>query len=198
MDIASFREIAGILAGVLAFTACPIYVRSILRGETRPDRATWWILSLGAFILTASYWSAGARETIWIPLAYCVCYLVAAILSVFYGAGKPTLSMFDKVCLAGALASAALWWFTDNPVIALSLQMIMEMFGLIPTIEKTFRYPTSESALAWGIATVASIVNLFAIGDWTFAIAAYPLFVLLTNALMSMLTIRHAKESVIV
>src|SRR5438046_2541674 len=81
--------------------------------------------------------------------AYYVVYFVAAILSVFYGAGKPTLTMFDKVCLAGALASAALWWFTDNPLIALTLLMVIEMFGLIPTMEKTYRVPGSESAPAW-------------------------------------------------
>ena len=196
MDIALIRELAGIIAGVLALSACPIYVRSILRGETRPDRATWWILFFGSVILAGSYWAAGARDTIWIPLAYCACYLVAAVLSVFYGAGRPQLTHFDKVCLAGALASAAIWWFTQNPIIALTLQMVIEMFGLIPTMEKTYREPGTESRAAWGLATFASVINLIAIGSWTYAIAAYPIFVVATNAPILWLALRRPSTRV--
>ncbi len=38
-----FTVVAGWVAGVLSLVAFVPYIVAILRGETRPNRATWWI-----------------------------------------------------------------------------------------------------------------------------------------------------------
>ncbi len=62
----TFHAVLGIIAGVLAFGVNPLYVIDIVRGKTKPSRVTWWVLALLNGLLVFSYFSSGARDTIWI------------------------------------------------------------------------------------------------------------------------------------
>ena len=73
----SSEQIIGVLAGILEFSAFILYYISILQGKTRPNRATWFVLTIVGFLIVASYYASGARETIWIPVSYAVGPLIA-------------------------------------------------------------------------------------------------------------------------
>ena len=181
IDIHSF---IGLAAGILAFSANPLYIRGILRGQTKPNRVTWWILALASLILAASYFASGARDTVWVPIAYFFSFTIIAILSLRYGEGDGTLTLLDKTCVLGAIISIFLWWFTGSPVVALFFEMGVELFGLIPTIAKAYRNPVTEDFAAWAIAVSASLLNVFAITDWSYVIATYPIYIFVTNAIV--------------
>lgn len=186
------HELIGEIAGVLAFLPCPIYVFTMVYGETRPDRVTWWILALVSGMITLSYSASGAHETIWLPLGYTLSFLTVALFSLKYGDGPITLHVLDRVSLFGALVSALIWWVLKSPVPSLFMNMTTELIGLAPTYHKAFLRPSSENKLAWGITLVASALNLFAIPEWTGIIAAYPVYVFATNAAMfALLMIRR-------
>src|SRR4051812_29601118 len=104
----SLYDLFGITAGVLAFAAYPVYILDIFNKGARPNRATWWILSLSSLILAASYYASGARSTLWIALGYAVGNFTIAFFSLRYGYGK--WNTLDRICLLAAIASALLWW----------------------------------------------------------------------------------------
>lgn len=178
------HQILGILAGLLQFSALPIYVRDIVRGGTKPSRVTWWVLAFLNFMLAASYFAVGARATIWIPVAYAIGFLIIALLSLKYGEG--TWTRFDLVCVSGAVAAGAVWWFANLPVLALYLIIVIDFLGLLPTIIKSYRRPETENKPSWIIATFASAINILAIETWSFDIALYPLYVVITNGLVAL------------
>ena len=80
-----FTVVAGWVAGVLSLVAFVPYIVAILRGETRPNRATWWIWTTTGGVLLASYYFSGADTTIWVAVSYFVASLVTAVLSIRYG-----------------------------------------------------------------------------------------------------------------
>lgn len=171
----------GIAAGIAEFAAFAIYIRSVIKKETKPDRVTWWILGLVSGMITASYFASGARETIWLPAVFTFCMLAVAILSLKYGEGPARLSAIDRVSLAGAILSAVVWWLIRSPLPALYMNIATEFIGLIPTINKAYRRPWTESSAAWIIGTIGAALNIFAITEWTLAIALYPVYVFVTN-----------------
>lgn len=185
----------GIAAGVLTFVAFPIYTLDIMRGNTKPSRVTWWILTLSNVLLAASYYVSGARDTIWIPISYSIGFLLIAMLSIKYGDGDWTA--VDYVCLAGAIASALAWALFNSAEIALFMIIVVDFFGLVPTIYKSYLRPWTENRTAWIIATIASLLNIFAIESWTFVIATYPLYVLITNALVAFFIVRSRVRGVL-
>ena len=178
----------GIMAGVIALAAFPVYIHDVVRGKTRPNRATWLILTLSGFILAASYYASGARDTLWISLAYPLGFLAIAILSFKYGEKK--WYRFDTVCLVLAVASAALWWFLQTPLVTLFINVGIDFLGILPTIYKTYRKPSTESRSAWILDVIASVFALLAVAQWTFSIAFYPVYLLITNCIIVILILR--------
>lgn len=185
MDV---QSLFGIVAGIVAFATFPIYILSIVRGSTRPSRVTWWILGLSGSLLAASYYASGARDTTWIAIAYAIGYFSIAIFSLRYGYG--TWTKMDTVLLTLALVSGGLWWFLDSPLIALYGTIVIDILGIAPTIYKTYREPQTESRTAWFLDFIAAVFALLAVEQWTFNIAVYPVYLLLTNCIILLLILR--------
>lgn len=175
--------VAGKVAGITALAALVPYILAILRGETKPNRATWWIWTVVGFMLGASYYSSGANHTIWVPVSYIIAPIIVAILSIKYGVGGWT--RFDRYCLLGAGVSVVLWWMFSSPLVALLINLFIDLMGALPTIRKAYYEPESENFTAWVLNFAANTINLFAIERWTFAIAVYPIFMFTTCGLIT-------------
>lgn len=187
-----FTSISGLIAGALSFTAYLLYIFTTLWGKTRPNRATWWILTAVGCIILASYYSAGARDTIWVPVSYILGPLIVALLSLRYGDGGWT--RFDRFCLYGAGVSIILWWFFSSPVLALLTNILIDFLGLLPTVRKAYLRPEGEDRIAWALEFSANAINLFAVGEWIFAIAVYPIYLVMMNGLITALLFRQKKK----
>lgn len=185
-------SIAGPVAGILAIIAFFLYIFTVLWGKTRPNRATWWILTIEGIIVLASYYTLGARDTIWIPMSYVIGSLMIAILSLRHGEGGWTL--FDKICLGGAGISIALWWLLADPFVALSTNIATDLFGLFPTIRKSYLHPRGENRAAWMLDSLASVINLFGVERWTFNLAVYPIYLVIFNSLIASILFLRRKR----
>ena len=177
--------VVGKVAGIISLVAFIPYILAILRGETKPNRATWWIWTVIGLMLGASYYSSGANHTIWVPVSYIIGPFAVAILSIKYGEGGWT--RFDRSCLLGAGVSVVLWWMFSSPLIALLIGLFIDLMGALPTIRKAYHKPESEDRTAWTLFFAGSTANLFAVETWTFAISVYPIYMFLANGIITTL-----------
>jgi hypothetical protein len=182
------REILGILAGILSFSAYVLYIVTTLFGKTRPNKATWWVLTLVGIMIATSYYASGARATIWVALSYVLGPLIIAILSLKYGAGK--WEKLDKWCLSIALISALIWYVSNSPLLVLAINIFIDFIGLIPTIKKSYLDPKSEDRVAWTLESLSGVLNILAIEKWVFGIAFYPVYLLAINGAVTLLLYR--------
>ncbi|MFH0885184.1 MAG: hypothetical protein V1861_05740 [Candidatus Micrarchaeota archaeon] len=181
------QPILGIIAGIIGFLGFVPYILDTLNHKTKPNKATWIIWAFLGIIIAASYYSAGARASAWLPAAYAVGIIIIAALSLRYGENGWTV--LDKVCLLGAGAGLGLWAITNDPVFALYLTTIVDAIGALPTIMKAYERPESESRAAWVLFLTADILNLLAISEWTLAMALYPVYVSMLGMVMNALLI---------
>lgn len=185
---------AGKVAGIISLAAFVPYVVAILRRKTVPNRATWWIWMVVGFMLGASYRFSGADHTIWVPVSYVIGPFVIAILSIKYGEGG--WARFDRVCLFGAGTSAILWWMFNSSLIALIINLFIDIMGALPTIRKSYHEPEKEDRLAWSLFIAGNTINLFAVERWTFAISAYPVWMFIGSGLITALIfIRRSQKA---
>lgn len=185
---------AGGIAAVVGVVAAVVYLRAIFGGRTRPNRATWWILAVVGMLIAASYYSAGARHTLWLALIYALIPLSVAIVSVKHGEGG--CGRFDLACLLAAGISVVLWCLSQTAVITLLINLMIDFVGLLPTIRKSYLRPENENRAAWTLALVASVMSLFAVEQWKFAIAVYPLYLTAGNGLIvGILWFRSVRQS---
>ena len=178
----SFEQVMGAAAGLFGFLAFVLYYISILKGKTRPNRATWFILTVVGALIALSYYASGARETLWVPVSYVIGPFIAFLLSIKYGVGGWT--PFDRLCLFGCFVSIIFWKVSHSPEITLFLNILIDFFGILPTIKKSYLDPLSEDRTAWSMTVFASVLNIFAVGSWTLVIGVYPVYMLFFNGLI--------------
>lgn len=177
-----WQEIIGIIAGLVAILEIIPYIRSILRGETKPERASWFIWTIVSAMVLLTYFDAGARSTAWVALAYAIYPIIIFIMSFKYGVGGFT--RLDIVCLVGAAIGFICWILTDDPRLALYINLVVDTIGFIPTIKKVYFKPKTENRIAWQLALLAGVLNLFAITSLEFYLISYPIFLVVNQAIV--------------
>ncbi len=173
----------GIAAAILSLTAIVPYIIDILRGNTKPERMSRVIWIIVGLLLISSYYSVGARETLWIIIAYTIYPAIILGFSVKYGVGGFT--KLDIICLFGALFGVAAWYISRNAAAAFYIIIIIDVIGFAPTIKKTYFQPKTENTLAWQIGFVAALLNMFAIQTWSVNIFVYPMVTLFIMSVMT-------------
>ena len=170
-------------AGLLSFLAFIIYYITIINGKTLPNKATWLILTIVGILVSVSYYSIGAKETIWVSISYVVGPLIAFLLSLKYGESNWTI--LDRTCLSISIVSILVWSFTESAIIVLLINIFIDFLGIIPTIKKSYINPESEDYIPWLITTIASLLNILAIQDWVFSIYVYPIYMIVFNTIIT-------------
>lgn len=175
----SFPILAGWISGVIAFAAFIPYIRSILRRETTPNRATWCIWTFVSSISLCSFIASGeANDAVWYLVSDALAPFIVVCLSYKYGVGG--WSYIDRLCILVACIGLLLWWLSGSPLTALYASVIVDCMGAIPTIIKAYRSPESEDCLAWTMTFSAIVINFIAIDNWHSAlILIYPVYMFL-------------------
>ena len=181
------QELIGLVAGALAFLQLFPYVISILRGHTKPERATYGIWSLVNIIIVASYIASGAETTIWVGIAYMFSQMLVFGLSFKYGVGG--VNALDRICLMLALVGAVIWVATSNPMLALYFCLFVKLIGLIPTLRKVYYRPDTENTASWVMCAIASVLNMFALVSFAPEIALLPVYGLLGDGVMALMVL---------
>lgn len=182
------QETIGRIAGILSLLGFAPYAIAVCQGKTHPNRATWWIWTVVGAVLCASYYSSGARYSVWVPVSYMVGPLLTALLSLKYGKGG--WNKFDLACLVGAAISLVFWWLSGSPLQAITMNIAIDLLGALPTIKKSYYEPWTEDLLSWVLFFAGNTLNLFAIGHWSLLTSIYPLYLFCISAIITALIAR--------
>jgi len=179
----NYKEIIGFWAGVISLIAYAPYIYSIFKGKTKPSRSSWWIWSLVGLVILMSYYSAGARNTIWIPGVFFICPLVVALLSIKYGANS-SLDLLDKASITISVASLFVWYILGVPATTLFVNILIDSLGYLSTFKKTWKDSLSENGLTWILFFLGSVLNLVALENYSFPIMLYPVYMFMMDIIM--------------
>jgi hypothetical protein len=127
------REFISVLAGIVLFVGYIPYVRAILRGETKPAKASWIIWgSLDVITLVGMYLENALNGQI--------CGATAGAFTVVFLAfryGTPGWTRLDRFCLGGAAVGVLLWYAFDDPVLGIVTSQAVVLLASFPTLEQS-------------------------------------------------------------
>jgi hypothetical protein len=175
------------LAGVLFLLTYALYIPSILRGESKPSRASWIIwASLDVITVSSMY----AKHTLnLLIVAAAIGATVVATLSFKYG--KSGWDPIDILCLGAVGLSLILWVLLGDAIYGLMTTQVGNVIATLPTIKKVWSDPTSESKYAWTLASVACALLVLGIPEWSIAHALQPLVFLTLNVGVLLIMLRR-------
>ncbi len=177
-----------ILSGILTLFAYVPYVRAILRRETIPNSVSWWIWGCTGLILASTYYATGSTAALGLAIGATAGQILTALLSLKYGTGKPGL--MDLLCIAGAVAALLVWYFTHDALLPHLMTVAMDFFAWLPTFRKTLAHPGKEDRLSWMLWTAGAVIALTSATQWTVAEVTYPVYVVITDSVVMLLTFR--------
>jgi hypothetical protein len=69
------------------------------------------------------------------------------------------------------------WLITRNGVLAISAAIAADFLAGIPTVMKSWTHPETETVHSYIGAVISMVILLLTIDQWTFDVAAFPLFI---------------------
>jgi hypothetical protein len=170
----------GILAGILQLVASAPYVRDILRGSTKPQRATWTIWTTLSFVVLASQWASGATWSLALTIGQAFSCGVIFVLAIRRGVGG--VSRVECALLAIAALGIAGWQLAGDPAVATCSVVVADLIGVALMLPKTYRQPGSETLSTYAIGVVSTVFALLAVDSLAPSLLIYPLYILVADA----------------
>ncbi|MBX4190930.1 hypothetical protein KW794_02470 [Candidatus Saccharibacteria bacterium] len=181
----------GVAAITLQIAGFIPYVIDILKGKTKPERASFWIFSLlvgvtlVAQLLDNITWAAALVFTSFL------CVLTIAVLSLRYGYGS--FHTRDTVSIILAIIGVLVWQVTSEPLVAIAMVILIDFAGFWLTLLKTWKAPHTETLFAWVASGLAAILAIIASQNHKAVQIAYLLYSALAGCLISALIIYRRK-----
>ncbi len=194
MECSDWRTTVGIASGVILFGANIIYFIAILKGTTRPNRATWFMLATVSLVIAASYRDLGAGPTLFAAIGAAAGTIAVAILAIWYGTGGN--SCFDRICIFAGALSLLIYFLSVDPLLTLIASLAIDAASITPTIKHAVEAPEEEDLLAWNLTLLGDVLAVVAINTWTVEIALYPLYMVALNGFIVLLLYRPLARKV--
>ncbi|HSW81625.1 MAG TPA: hypothetical protein VLG40_04465 [Candidatus Saccharimonas sp.] len=177
-----------IIAAVLFRIAAGLdYVVATIRGKALPNPVTWLLWGLSPLLAFFAQIQKTIEPTAWVTLALSIGPLVVFFIAITRK-HRWKVSWLDIVCGICAGTGLLLWQMTSEPVMALVFGIAADILGGVPTVVKTWAVPGSEKATAYFLSMVSMVITLFTIHSWSFLSAGFPLYILLINSVLFLLS----------
>jgi len=174
-----------IASGLITTLGAAGYIRAMVAGRTKPNRVSWLMWALAPLIGTGAAISAGADlwATVRIFLGGLL-PLIVLIASLWCPQSYWQTTRFDRLC--GWLSGLALltWVAAASPRAAILLAVAADTFASIPTIVKAWRYPGTESGVAYLTGLLGALLVIPSITTWNIENSAFQIYLILVNIVL--------------
>lgn len=157
------------------------YAMSTLRGRTKPNRVSWFVWSLAAFVAFSAQLSqhVGLRSltTFMVGFGPLVIFLVSFVNKESYW----KITTFDLLCGAFSLCALVLWRITGIGNVAIALSIVADILASLPTLKKGFQNPATEHPLPFLTGAISATITLLTLKTWSFASGGFASYILLVS-----------------
>lgn len=187
--------ILGIIAAVMFIIADSIYIRDIFKGTTKPQRMGWGIATLLNAITLANQIACGATDSLWFFGAAFIIVGLIFILSFKHGTGGRSKN--DFIVLAISLMGILLWILFSDPIFSIIGTVVAMSSLMMLNFAKAKTNPHSETLSTWFLATISTLLNTVAVGEWNIDLLVIPFWAGILQGYMSYLIWKCRKSSAI-
>ncbi|HEY4503348.1 MAG TPA: hypothetical protein VJC14_02860 [Candidatus Paceibacterota bacterium] len=168
-----------------------LYIRSVIRGQAKPNLASWipWMLAplVGVFFQL----KAGAGLSV-LPVFMAgfgpMIIIIAALLS---KNSLWKLKTIDLFCFGFSIFALVLYVLTHNLALSIIFAILSDALAFIPTYIKAWKFPESESVHAYSWAILSNIIGLLIIREWIFTIYSFGIYLVVANGIFVLILYRR-------
>jgi len=166
---------------ILQLWGCLVYARDTVKGDTKPNRVTWFLWFLAPTIAFAAEINKGLGLVSLMTLSVGLGPLIVLAASFANKKAYWELHWTDYLCGLLSIVGLVLWLVYREGNIAIVFSIFADLCAAAPTLVKSFNHPETESVEAYWVAAVNAAITLLAIDTWTVANYGFPIYIFLVN-----------------
>ncbi|MQW24007.1 MULTISPECIES: hypothetical protein [unclassified Lactococcus] len=166
------------------------YILATIKGRLKPNRMSWFLWSLAPFIAVVASLST---QFSWTQLPVFMSGMMPFLIFIgtFFSKEKYfELTRLDILCALTAILALVGWGLSKDANIAIILSIVSDAIGGIPTLVNAIKHPRNESPLPFASGLVATLSGAVAIQTFTFSEIAFPIYLVILDVTMTIVTSR--------
>jgi len=177
-------EVLVLIAALATLVAAIAYIRSMFKGQTKPNRVTWMMWTIAPFTAAFAAFSSGATwATVPVFMSSLSPFLIL-LASFLNKRAYWKLSAFDYACGVFSSLALVLWYITKNPNVAIVFAIFSDALAAAPTLRKAWRNPESEFSWPFLVGVFSPMTSFLVTQTWAFSDIAFPAYLILINILL--------------
>jgi hypothetical protein len=175
------------LAVAINLVSALIYAYSVIRGRTRPNRVTWFILSFAPLLAFGGMLAQGVtfRESVF-TLQTAIGPVIVVISTFFAKQPKWRITQFDLFCGALSIIGFILAYTMRQGDIAILFGVIADGLAFLPTLVKAFKYPETENPAPFIVGIAAAVIAIAIVTTYDFKHLAFPVYILIADLIATL------------
>lgn len=168
-----YKNLLSAIAIALTILAFFPYIRSILKGETKPHVFSWVIWGSTTFIVCLAQLADEGGAGAWPIGVSGIITLYVAILA-YLKKSDSSITKTDWLFFILAMASLPVWYLTSNPLWAVVILTTADVLGFGPTFRKAYIRPFEEQLMFFVIMTIRNLISITALEHYSLTTVLFP------------------------
>ncbi len=173
-----------ILGALISIVGTLSYLKDTIKGKIKPNRATWFLVSLPPLLAVSGEISEGVGIRSLTTFMAGFMPLLIFLASFINKKSVWKLTKFDYACGYLSLIGLVLWRVTGSGNYAIIFALIADGLATLPTVIKSYKFPETENYHAFLGGLISAGIALLTINSWYFANFAFPVYLFLVDILM--------------
>ena len=169
----AYKELLSGFAIVLTFIAFFPYIRSILKGKTKPHVFSWLIWGSTTFVVFLAQIADEGGVGAWPTGVSGIITIYVAILA-YVKKSDRTITRADWWFFITAMTSLPFWYFTSDPLFAVLILTAVDVAGFGPTFRKAYILPFEEQLMFFVLLAVRNFIAILALEHYSLTTILFP------------------------
>lgn len=161
-----------IVGAIIGFIGALSYIISTLKGQTKPNRISWFIWALAPMIAFAAELDKG------VGLQSLMTFMVGF---------NPLLIFLASFVNKKSDIGIVIWLIIGEGNVAIFFAILADGLAAIPTLVKSYYFPETENYFGFLTAVISAGLTLLTIDNWNFAHYGFPLYIFLITIVLVVL-----------
>ncbi|MDX1417945.1 MAG: hypothetical protein R3293_27335 [Candidatus Promineifilaceae bacterium] len=161
------------------------YLYETAVGKAKPNRVTWLLWGLFPMVIFIAQRVQGVQDLSWATFVAGFTPLLIVLVSFINKDAYWKTEPRDYYLMAAAIVGIILWAITNEPNLAIIFLLVADILAGVPTLIKAYRYPETESWIAYAISAFGFGLGVLAIQTFTFENYAFISYIFIVNALLA-------------